>query len=126
MVEGTAFKGNSDTFQVIERLSCLTFCHFFAQAFEMWWDEQQKRDTKTAAGANSSSLALPSSQQKIQISQPLPSISAEKKIGLGFENLGFGLGLGLGIRAAMPKMPSFRVNNYFRLKYGNSSFLIFF
>lgn len=76
----------------------------------MWWDEQQKRDTKTASVANSSSLAFPSSQQKTQISQPLPSIAAEKKIGLGFENLGFGLGLGLGIRAAMPKMPSFRVN----------------
>jgi len=84
----------------------------------MWWDEQQKRDTKTAAVANSSSLALSSSQQKTQISQQIPSINAEKKIGLGFENLGFGFGLGLGIRAAMPKMPSFRVNyNVSTLKY---------
>ena len=50
-------------------------------------------------------VALP----KTQLSQFLPSITADKKMGLGLEGLGFGYGVGLGIRASMPKLPSFRV-----------------
>jgi len=33
---------------------------------------------------------------------------ADKKVAIGFEGLNFGMGMGL--RAAMPKLPSFRVN----------------
>ena len=37
-----------------------------------------------------------------------PAAPAEKKVAIGFEGINFA-GFGLGLRAAMPKMPSFRV-----------------
>ena len=40
---------------------------------------------------------------------------ADKKVAIGFEGLNFGMGMGL--RAAMPKLPSFRVNINWFLSY---------
>lgn len=83
-------------------------------AFENWWDEQIKRETKGPTSTTSSSstvgpvLAQPA-QSATQSSEQQPAAAA-KKVGLGFEGLNFGFGLGLGLRAAMPKLPSFRVS----------------
>jgi len=87
MVEGTAFK-----------------------AFENWWDDQTKRESsKTSALPSSSSVRAPTSTVAVPSAVPA---APEKKVALGFDGLNFGFGLGLGLRAAMPKLPSFRVNQY--------------
>lgn len=92
MVEGTAFK-----------------------AFENWWDEQSKQETKgpltkpNSLNSITSALQQPGQppQSVAQTSEQQPQ-AATKKVSLGFEGLNFGFGLGLGLRASMPKLPSFR------------------
>lgn len=84
MVEGTAFK-----------------------AFENWWDDQQKREEKgsvfkktpSSTQQASSAASMASSASNIQN-------AADKKVAIGFE--GLNIGMGMGLRAAMPKLPSFR------------------
>ncbi|XP_069357216.1 histone-lysine N-methyltransferase SETD1 isoform X2 [Maniola hyperantus] len=76
--------------------------------FEMWWDEQSRKtrqSTKT---------------QKEDVTQPLQDISNKKEESvdsiksimesrdLGLDLGGYSMGIGLGLRAAIPKMPSFR------------------
>lgn len=72
--------------------------------FEVWWDEQSRKTKVT----------------KEEISHPLQDISNKKEEAIdslrsfmdsrdfGLDTSGYGLGIGLGIRAAIPKMPSFR------------------
>lgn len=92
-------------------MSCLYFI-----AFENWWDEQSKQETKgpltkpNSLNSITSALQQPGQppQSVAQTSEQQPQ-AATKKVSLGFEGLNFGFGLGLGLRASMPKLPSFRV-----------------
>ena len=86
-------------------------------AFENWWDDQSKQETKgPVRKVNSLCSAASVVQQTVQpvtqtSDQQPQAAAAAKKVGFGFEGLNFGFGLGLGLRASMPKLPSFRVCN---------------
>lgn len=97
-------------------------------AFETWWDEQNKRETKgpvstTSVAPTGTALQQPAQQQTQPNEQQAPATT--KKIGIGFEGLNFGFGLGLGLRAAMPKLPSFRVSRV-QIQFYQSSFNVNF
>jgi hypothetical protein len=77
-------------------------------AFENWWDEQSKQQTKgPVTKVNSLGSAASVVQQPVQpvtqtSDQQPQAAAAAKKVGFG---------LGLGLRASMPKLSSFRVCN---------------
>ncbi|XP_045454073.1 histone-lysine N-methyltransferase SETD1 [Melitaea cinxia] len=76
--------------------------------FEVWWDEQSRKTRQTAKPL------------KEEVGQPLQDISNKKEEAvdsiksimesreLGLDLGGYTIGIGLGLRAAIPKMPSFR------------------
>lgn len=83
-------------------------------AFENWWDDQHKRETKDQVSATPT-LSSGTQTQQQPFKQITPAneqqpLTSAKKPGFGFEGLNLGFGLGLGLRAAMPKLPSFRVS----------------
>ena len=110
MVEGTAFKGESTIFSFISGMGELkSFVRYLWRlAFENWWDDQQKREEKGSVfKKTASSTQQVSSSASMASSATSMKKTTDKKVAIGFE--GFNFGMGMGLRAAMPKLPSFRV-----------------
>ncbi|XP_046387049.1 histone-lysine N-methyltransferase SETD1B-A [Ischnura elegans] len=82
------------------------------KSFETWWDDQERKaKSQGSNGVEGADAGLPGSVSGPAIGIPAPVESSEKQLlldsareSLGLETVGFGLGL----RAAIPKMPSFR------------------
>ncbi|XP_048482105.1 histone-lysine N-methyltransferase SETD1 isoform X3 [Plutella xylostella] len=76
--------------------------------FETWWDEQSRKQTapKPVKTGETQQPLQDISNKKEESVDTIKSIMESREIGL--ELGGYGIGIGLGLRAAIPKMPSFR------------------
>ncbi|KAG8238891.1 hypothetical protein J437_LFUL015176 [Ladona fulva] len=81
------------------------------KSFETWWDEQERK--AKSQGCNGADLSEMSFTSNASASASLGETSLPEKqllLDTGRENLGLeSVGFSLGLRAAIPKMPSFRV-----------------
>ncbi|XP_053617378.1 histone-lysine N-methyltransferase SETD1 isoform X2 [Plodia interpunctella] len=75
------------------------------KSFEVWWDEQSRKMRQTKPKEESGPLQ-DISNKKEEAVDSIKSIMETRDLGL--ELGGYGSGIGLGLRAAIPKMPSFR------------------
>ena len=103
-------------------------------AFEKWWDDQrQHQEVKGPSSSNATTtgtaptLGSNLSDQiaysgSATVSSGSSAVATEKKVAIGLEGVNMGgFGLGFGLRAAMPKMPSFRV----RISFDIDLFIFF-
>ncbi|XP_049879061.1 histone-lysine N-methyltransferase SETD1 isoform X2 [Pectinophora gossypiella] len=72
--------------------------------FELWWDEQSRKNRQTVKPKEEGQPLQDISNKKEEAVDSIKSIMESRDLGL---ELG-GYGAGLGLRAAIPKMPSFR------------------
>lgn len=73
---------------------------------EDWWDEKSEKSQTHGSGENA--IVNNTTKEDVKGQQGLSSLLEQATpLGLSYE------GFGLGIRASMPKMPSFRVKQYY-------------
>ncbi|XP_028035252.1 histone-lysine N-methyltransferase SETD1 isoform X2 [Bombyx mandarina] len=73
--------------------------------FEVWWDEQSRKMRQVKPKEDNQPLQ-DISNKKEEAVDSIKSIMESRELGLDLG--GYGIGIGLGLRAAIPKMPSFR------------------
>ncbi|CAB3220457.1 unnamed protein product [Arctia plantaginis] len=76
------------------------------KSFEVWWDEQSRKTRQMKPKEDPSQPLQDISNKKEEAVDSIKTIMESREIGL--ELGGYGSGIGLGLRAAIPKMPSFR------------------
>ncbi|CAG4932829.1 unnamed protein product [Colias eurytheme] len=74
--------------------------------FEIWWDEQSRKTRTKPAKEETGQPLQDISNKKEETVDTIKCIIESRDLGL--ELGGYGAGIGLGLRAAIPKMPSFR------------------
>ncbi|XP_077510642.1 histone-lysine N-methyltransferase SETD1-like [Amblyomma americanum] len=91
--------------EIVKRDICKRMVESYAfKRFEVWWDEQVSAASKSKTSEATQNNAT-SNQTVSSLSSLFDGSRGETAFSIGE---GFGSGFGLGLRAAMPKMPSFR------------------
>lgn len=92
--------------EIVKRDICKRMVESYAfKRFEVWWDEQVSAASKSKTSETASKNDATSSQTVSSLSSLFDGSRSESSFSIGES---FGAGFGFGLRAAMPRMPSFR------------------
>lgn len=86
--------------------------------YEAWWDEEEQNYKNNQTNVTTPAEVEKEDKEKVEAKEDKKKVTTENLLNSildsNFDSMNYsGQGFGLGFRAALPKMPSFRVNFLF-------------